>query len=239
MSGASMTSTPISGGLAIFVKTPGLSPVKTRLAEHLGRPQAEAFHRAAAEAVASVASRAGDVAGFAPHWAVAERDALHGDAWKDLPRLFQGPGTLGERMDAIYRQLRTGADFALLVGADTPQLCGKSLARAARWLDAAEPRLVIGRARDGGFWLFGGNVPLPPEAWLQPTYSHCDTAHAFIQAMSPHGHWLELEWLSDVDRVEDLAPAYEELQALASPTPEQRRLVAWLRDARLGVEAGA
>lgn len=223
----------MSGGLAIFVKTPGQSPVKTRLAQHIGQLKAEAFHLAAAEAVASVAVRAGRAAGFLAHWAVAEREAMMGNAWKDLPCLFQGPGTLGERMDAVYRQLRTHGGYAMLVGADAPQLTEEALLRAARWLDSTTPRLVIGRARDGGFWLFGGNVALPPETWLRPAYSQAMTAHEFTLAMSPHGQWLELDLLSDVDRMEDLAVAYRELGALASPTPEQRRLLDWLADSRL------
>jgi glycosyltransferase A (GT-A) superfamily protein (DUF2064 family) len=41
--------------LAIFVKTPGLSPVKTRLAEGIGQARAEAFYRLAVDAVAEVA----------------------------------------------------------------------------------------------------------------------------------------------------------------------------------------
>ncbi|PZO10854.1 MAG: hypothetical protein DCF27_00350 [Lysobacteraceae bacterium] len=229
----------MSGGLAIFVKTPGQSPVKTRLAQHFGRLKAEAFHLAAAEAVASVAVRAGQAAGFTAHWAVAEREAMAGNAWKDLPCLFQGPGTLGERMDAVYRQLRRPGGFALLVGADAPQLREECLTQAARWLDSAEPRLVIGRARDGGFWLFGGNVSLPPEAWLQPSYSEATTAHEFAQAMSPYGQWLELDLLCDVDRVEDIAVACGELQALPSPTLEQQRLLEWMQDAGLGAGASA
>lgn len=223
----------MNGGLAIFVKTPGHSPVKTRLARHIGQLKAEAFHLAAAEAVASVAVRAGRAAGFIAHWAVAEREAMLGNAWKDLPCLFQGPGTLGERMDAVYRQLRTDGGYALLVGADAPQLQEDTLARAARWLDCETPRLVIGRARDGGFWLFGGNVALPPETWLRPEYSQSMTAHDFTLSMSPHGQWLELDVLSDVDRIEDLAVACRELRALVSPTLEQQRLLEWLEDAKL------
>jgi len=229
----------MSGGLAIFVKTPGQSPVKTRLAQHLGRLKAEAFHLAAAAAVASVAQRAGLASDFTVYWAVAEREAMAANAWKDLPCLFQGTGTLGERMDAVYRQLRTNDGFAILVGADAPQLRAEALMRAAIWLDAPEPRLVIGRARDGGFWLFGGNVMLPPEAWLQPTYSQSMTAHEFTHAMSTYGRWLELELLSDVDCVEDLAVACSELKALNSLTLEQQRLLDWLRGAELGVGASA
>lgn len=224
----------MNGGLAIFVKTPGQSPVKTRLAQHIGRLRAEAFHLAAAEAVASVAVRAGLAAGFGAHWAVAEREAMEGNAWKDLPCLFQGPGTLGERMDTVYRKLRTHGGYAMLVGADAPQLHGDMLVRAARWLDSATPRLVIGRARDGGFWLFGGNVALPTEAWRQPTYSQSMTAHEFTRAMSPFGQWLELGLLSDVDRIEDLAVARRELGSLENPTLEQLRLIEWLQDSELG-----
>lgn len=229
----------MNGGLAIFVKTPGQSPVKTRLAQHIGQLKAEAFHLAAAEAVASVAVRAGRAAGFLSHWAVAEREAMAGNAWKDLPCLFQGPGTLGERMDTVYRQLRTQGGYAMLVGADAPQLHEDTLVRAARWLDSATPRLVIGRACDGGFWLFGGNVALPPETWLRPAYSQSMTAHEFTLAMSPHGQWLELDMLSDVDRIEDLAVACRELRALASPTLEQHRLLDWLEDSKLGTGAWA
>ncbi|GAB2506826.1 TIGR04282 family arsenosugar biosynthesis glycosyltransferase [Arenimonas alkanexedens] len=229
----------MTGGLAIFVKTPGQSPVKTRLAKRFGRLHAEAFHLAAAEAVASVAVRAGLTAGFTAYWAVAEHEAMSGNAWKDLPRLFQGSGTLGERMAAIYRQLLERDGFALLVGADAPQLRDDALAKAAHWLDSAEPRLVIGRARDGGFWLFGGNVPLPPEAWLQPSYSEATTGHEFIRSMSPYGEWLELEMLCDVDRVEDLAVACGELRALPAPTHEQQRLLEWMQDSDLAAENGA
>lgn len=224
----------MTGSLAIFVKTPGQSPVKTRLARHIGQLKAEAFHFSSAEAVASVAVIAGAEAGFKPHWAVAEPAAMDGNVWKDLPCLPQGPGNLGERMDAVYRQLRTQGSYGLLVGADAPQLRVESLVRAARWLDDPAPRLVIGRARDGGFWLFGGNVPLPPEAWLRVVYSQEETAHEFARVMSPHGQWLELELLTDVDRLEDLPAVSRELRALNFPTIEQQRLLDWLQDANIG-----
>ena len=181
-----------------------------------------------------VAVIAGAEAGFKACWAVAEPAAMDGNAWKDLPCLAQGPGSLGERMDAVYRQLRSLGSYGLLVGADAPQLRVESLVRAARWLDDPVPRLVIGRARDGGFWLFGGNVPLPPEAWRQVVYSQDETAHAFARVMSPHGQWLELELLTDVDCLEDVPAASRELQALSFPTIEQQRLLEWLQDAKIG-----
>ena len=84
----------MTGGLAIFVKTPALSPVKTRLARDIGQLRAEAFYLASAEAVASVALQSQRHGGAIAYWAVAESPAMTGNAWIDLPCIPQGCGTL-------------------------------------------------------------------------------------------------------------------------------------------------
>lgn len=220
----------MTGGLAIFVKTPSLSPIKTRLAYGVGQLRAEAFYLSSAEAVASVARDAQAQGGLIAYWAVAEASAIRGDAWLDLPCIAQGGGTLGERMDQVYRSLLCGHRFALLIGADTPQLTADSLLRAAQWLSSSEPRLALGRAADGGFWLFGGNTPIPRSAWCSPQYSHAHTAQEVAAAMNPFGTWLELEALTDVDQANDLATVQHALNALPQPTPAQQRLAQWLED---------
>ena len=220
----------MTGGLAIFVKTPSLSPIKTRLASVVGQLRAEAFYLLSAEAVASVALDAHAQSGSAVYWAVAEPSAIRGDTWADLPRISQGGGTLGERMDQVYRLLLPRHRFALLVGADTPQLTARSLLQAAQWLSASEPRLVLGRAADGGFWLIGGNTALPRAAWCRPRYSSNQTADDVVAAMSPFGPWLELERLTDVDHANDLPTVQRALNALPQPTPAQQRLEQWLED---------
>lgn len=229
----------MNGGLAIFVKTPGLSPVKTRLAQGVGRLRAESFYVASAEAVASVALQAQGHDGPTAYWAVAEASALTADAWLDLPRIPQGCGTLGERMDQVYRLLLAKHGFALLVGADTPQMGVDNLLLASNWLSSEEPRLVIGRATDGGFWLFGGNTALPRPAWRSPVYSSNRTAADFITAMSPFGRWLEVDSLADVDHVDDLPRVLHELESLQQPTPAQQRLAQWLEDSRTSMETRA
>jgi glycosyltransferase A (GT-A) superfamily protein (DUF2064 family) len=223
----------MAGGVAIFVKTPSLSPVKTRLASDVGQLRAEAFYLSSAEAVASVALDAQAQGGPAAYWAVAEATAIEGDAWADLPSFPQGRGTLGERMDHVYRLLRCKHHFALLIGADTPQLTASSLLRAAQWLASPEPRLVLGRAVDGGFWIFGGNTPLPGTAWRGPRYSSAHTADDVVAAMNPFGCWLNLESLTDVDYAQDLPRVQAELNALTQPTAAQQRLAQWLEDARM------
>lgn len=214
-----------SCGIAIFVKTPVLSPVKTRLWPGIGRRCAEALYLLSAEAVASVVQQAN---GMQPYWAVAEAAALHSDAWLDLPHLPQGEGSLGERMAHVYRLLRQRHHAALLIGADAPQLAIASLRKAADWLGCVESRLVLGPARDGGFWLFGGNSPLPDQAWTSVRYSAPDTAVEFMRAMRAGGRWLELESLRDIDTADDIPHAIASLTAIDAPTTAQVRLLQWL-----------
>lgn len=214
------------GGVAIFVKTPGLSPLKTRLAAGLGRAAAEQWYRLAASAVAAAASR---VPGLTAYWAVAEASPDAHAAWPGLPLLAQGEGELGARMGRVHATLLERHGFALLLGADTPQVDPARLAQAADWLAADEPRLVMGPARDGGFWLLGANRNPAPSDWLRSACGRDDTARGFRDAMARHGDWLTLPTLTDVDEATDLGPMLDELALLDRPLAEQVRLGEWTR----------
>jgi uncharacterized protein len=213
-------------GLAIFVKTPGHSALKTRLAEGIGRDAAERFHRLAAEAVAAVARAARQRSpGLEPGWAVAEEAALDDALWAGLPTIAQGPGDLGARMRRVTEALCGATGAALLIGADTPQLCVDDLVRAVEALD--EHDHVIGPSQDGGFWLFGTRGAVPPAAWTATPWSRADTAARFRGALATSSV-ATLRSLRDVDTVADLAPLLATLDALPSPLPEQARLASWL-----------
>lgn len=220
--------TDIRGGLAIFVKTPGHSTVKSRLAADCGDAYALDWYRHAAAAVASIARAAQARSGLAVYWAVAEADAH--DAWCDFPTLAQRGGDLGTRMAHVHAQLVARHGFSLLIGADAPQITTALLHDAATWLAAPSKRLVLGRARDGGFWLFGANVVAPLAAWTGVSYSQADTARDFRAALADLGEWRELESLTDVDRAGDLAIVQHALQTLPDPTAEQSALATWMRD---------
>lgn len=220
-------------GLAIFVKTPGHSPVKTRLARDSDARFAEAFHRHAARAVAEVAQARGDdddgdARRLAPYWAVAEPAAADATHWPGLPCLVQSEGGLGARMAGIHARLLLQHDAAILIGADSPQLRPQWLRHAARWLSADAARCAIGPARDGGFWLFGSNRDLPAGRWDEVSYSRPDTAARFREAFASFGEWATLPELVDVDAVEDLDPVRAALRALPTPLPAQSRLLDWL-----------
>ncbi|QOW19303.1 DUF2064 domain-containing protein [Lysobacter ciconiae] len=221
----------VSGALAIFVKTPGRSALKTRLAAGTGTAYAQRWYELAAEAVASVAAQAREQFGLTVYWAVAEAGAE--SAWTGLPTLAQGDGDLGTRMARVHSALVERHGFALLIGADAPQLTASLLGEATRWLavaGATEPRLSLGPASDGGFWLFGSNKAVPLQAWTRIGYSQADTANRFHESLRPYGSWQTLATLTDVDRAGDLKPVQRALAALVSPTREQRTLAQWMHD---------
>ena len=213
--------------VAIFVKTPGLSPVKTRLAKGIGTARATEFHRRAAAAVAAVALAAGS--GIQPHWAVAEQEALTHSAWGAFPTLWQGDGDLGMRLDRVYAALLERHGSVLLIGADAPQVTQALLSDAARIIRADGPPYAIGPATDGGFWLFGGRASVPPEVWHSIAYSRADTGARLAEALGPFGSISRAPALADTDEVSDLPALLSALGCLRDPLPEQAALGDWLR----------
>jgi len=216
----------VSTALAIFVKTPGTSPVKTRLAQTLGREQAERFHVLAAQAVAAVACTAGP--DILPYWAVAESAALGHRLWTQFPAIWQGTGGLGERMDRVFSRLQRRHGKVLLLGADTPQIDTAILHAACRALEDPATPHVIGPASDGGFWLFGARCPVPSDIWHAPPYSSSQTARIFEDRLSTLGGIAHLSMKTDLDHAEDLPALVCELDALPAPLPAQQALRAWL-----------
>lgn len=210
-------------GIAIFVKTPGLSPIKTRLGRRVGWRAAEEWHRRAA---ACVGINAG-ASGLPVYWAVAEADGMQHPLWQGMPRIGQGDGGLGTRMARVHTEMVKRHGAGILIGADLPQIETRHVQTAASWLDASDARHVLGPARDGGFWLFGTNRPLPKSTWESVAYSQSDTAQRFIAAVDAPC-WELLEAMTDLDRADDLPAVRDELESVKRPSPEQRALARWI-----------
>ena len=226
-----MSTALTSTGIAIFVKTPGLSPLKTRLAATHGVEYAENWYRLAAAAVAEVAK----LSGAEVYWAVAEPEAMHTPIWQDLPRLAQIPdsagatASLGARMHYVQQQLLLRHPAAILLGADTPHLDGAVLSAVIEYLQEGTPRWAIAPALDGGFWLHGANRSAPLSAWEAPRYSHADTLAQFVSAMQGQGELRRFQSETDVDSAADLAACTTALSQLAQPTGKQEVLLQWMR----------
>lgn len=221
----------MSGAIAVFVKTPGLSPVKTRLASKLGKRAAESFHLASAQSVSSVVQELSKLTDIQSYFAVAEQEAVNHSYWQDLLCLWQGDGGLGERMAHIYQALLVKYDFVILVGADIPQMTAADLLEASDWLIHKEQsRLVFAPSVDGGFWAFGGNCNIPQNIWTDVIYSEADTGAQFFNRIEPLGDIKTLNLLRDVDEVSDLLPLRDDLLNLSETLPEQHELIRFLDD---------
>ncbi len=223
----SPTRGPQGAGLAIFVKTPGLSPIKTRLAAGVGEDAALTFFRLAAAATGAVAREAQALAGarLTAYWAVAE--AAGQGQWPGLPVVAQGEGGLGERLDHVYASLRARHGAALLIGADSPQLTPEDLLQALAALDAPGD-FALGPTPDGGFWVFGGRLAIARADWLAVPYSAADTAERLAGRLAGRGRLTRLAARVDVDEASDLAALAADLAALNAPLPAQLALRAWL-----------
>jgi len=229
----------MTGAIAIFVKTVGLSPIKTRLAQGIGHTAAETFHLLAAEAVAAVVRQVTAQYPLTPYWAVAEPQGSTAPAWQSFPQILQGAGELGTRLAWVYNQLLQRHRFVLLLGADSPQIRFRHLSQAAIWAEAGG--FALGPAADGGFYLFGGSQPIPRPIWESIPYSSCQTAKSLIQAIAPLGNVQQLPTLLDVDTIQELKQLQTQLNHAAARTtptnqtgeaeelcPEQVALLAWL-----------
>lgn len=217
--------------LAVFVKTPRLSPVKTRLADGIGRERAEEFFSLSLAAVEATVVAAADLSDFCPYWAVAEEAALVDPRWQRLPRLFQGAGSLGERLGRVFVDLGRRYDAVVAIGGDSPQITRDILHEAFCILrqSAGRPAHVLGRCHDGGFYLAGTKCPLPPETWRDVPYGTDDAANWLANNLSPHGMVAELPSLTDVDRVEDLMVLSDELRVAPNPSQEQLAVLKWIQ----------
>jgi len=223
-----MEAVPMSIAIAIMTKTPGHSPVKTRLAATHGTELATEMHRRMAAATASVVALAASESGLHPYWAIAESTAAAASGWPDFEVIHQQGEALGQRMASVHGALLLHHSAVILVGTDSPQLQPGWLMQAGTWLADDSPRTVLGPADDGGFWLFGGNRAIPIEDWDSIQYSQATTLDAFARMATAHGDLLMLDPLTDVDAADDVAALGSGLRNLPAPTPVQGKLLEWI-----------
>lgn len=214
--------------LAVFVKTPGASPVKTRLARDIGDAAALHFYRLAVKATAEIVAACSNV--IDPYWAVAEEDSQAHPLWTDFPCVAQGNGTLGDRMCRVHGKLQAKHGTALMIGTDIPQISSGLILGAVSTLSKPVVDHVLGPANDGGFWLFGSKHPVHHESWCQVPYSTDRTAAALRTALADSGHLATVQTLTDIDSAADLEALHDALSRLEAPSRGQRELFAWVNE---------
>ena len=138
----------------VFARAPKYGAVKTRLAREIGAAETLRFYRGTLARLVRRLARDGRfevVLAVTPDAAVAA-----GGLWPAGVRVLpQGDGDLGRRMMRALRD--AGARPAVLIGSDIPSITPTHIARAFAALGRAP--VVLGPARDGGYWLIGARHP--------------------------------------------------------------------------------
>lgn len=214
-------------GLAIFVKSPDRSSVKSRLWPAIGRAEAEALYLECAAAAAELAEALQQAGRVHAYWAVAEDLGAEGSSspWQGLPRLSQGHGGLGERMAHVYDELQRRHGAALLIGSDLPQLSPRLVQTAVDALAERRAELVLGPSADGGFWLVGGRISLPLAAWTMPRYSTPQALSDFLAGLPADCPVERLAPAHDLDEGSDIPAVMQALEALPERSPAQQRVL--------------
>ena len=196
--------------LVVFVKTPRLGAVKTRLAADIGVVAATAFYR---RTMGRVLRRLGCDRRWRCWLAVTpDRDAraaLWPAGWRCIA---QGGGDLGARMARPMRRLPPGP--VVIVGTDIPDISAHHIARAFQALGSQDA--VFGTARDGGYWLVGlRRRPRVPEVFSGVRWS---TRFALADTLANLGGYRValIDTLEDIDDGADLKRWREGLQVMDS-----------------------
>lgn len=210
--------------IAILVKTPGLSPVKTRLAASCNHSQAsqlaEHFYRLAVQAIENTLLELAQPVSC--YWAVAERHGLDHKMWSVFDAIAAGNGCLGHCQHRIYRHLLERHQQVILLGADCPQLSSQLLEQAI--LSLSSHNYCLGPAEDGGYYLFAGRKSIKQSSWTGVQYSQADTAKQLIAQLDSSPALLPP--LRDVDYAVDLEPMLKQMPA--APNAGQLALISWL-----------
>ena len=162
--------------ISIVCKTPGIGGGKSRLRPLLGPEMiaslSACFIRdvaAALEAVPAALDRQ-FYALFSPAGSEAALRALLPSPWMLLPRQEASVGVVLEASVAAF--LGAGHDCTILVNGDSPTLPTDFILQAISALRAPGDRVVLGPARDGGYYLVGLKRPHPrlfqDIAWSTP-----------------------------------------------------------------------
>jgi rSAM/selenodomain-associated transferase 1 len=202
----------VTAVLVVFARQPVPGRVKTRLAAGIGPARAAAvydvllLHTIETARSTSVET----IVSFAeppdPTWTPAPAPDAHE---------VQGQGDLGDRMGECFRRrFDEGADRVVIIGSDNPWFRSEHVHRAFAALDD-EP-VVLGPARDGGYWLVGQRAP-GFDLFTGVPWSSRDTLDATRDRLRTLGIlWRELETLADIDTASDLERALGDCRTPAS-----------------------
>jgi len=188
----------------LFLKAPMIGAVKTRLGKDIGAVAAWRFYNNTVRKVSGALARA-------PAWRLVlaispdnaprriARSVSLPHAWTVMP---QGPGDIGERMQRCL-DIWSPAP-RVLVGGDIPDISLGIINQSFKNLAKAD--IVLGPAKDGGFWLIGERGPRTPRRLFDKVNWSSNQTLAQVQGNIPEHMRVGLaEELADIDDGDALA----------------------------------
>lgn len=196
--------------LIIFVKNPEKGKVKTRLAKDIGDDQALHVYHRLLQYTKSISKPLNS------EKLVYYSDFIdNNDLWDNMTfeKHLQNGADLGERMqNAFAEAFARGQQRVLIIGSDCVELETYMIKEAFAVLESND--VVIGPAKDGGYYLLGMRKFYPTLFENKPWSSEDLLMDTIIDLKKLNAPYYLLKTLSDIDHAEDLA--------LMSKLPEQK-----------------
>lgn len=208
--------------LGLFAKYWEPGEVKTRLALSIGEQAAsELYHQLLATTVHRFESfPAKRILAYSPPEKQLEFEQLAGANWDLAP---QTAGHLGNRMQSYFADgLSDGQTEIILIGADSPTLSTETVQLAFEELQRHD--VVIGPARDGGYYLIGCRQQLPDIFEEIHWGSNRVLPQTLEKLKSSELSYAVLPEWYDVDHLEDLITLQKELTESGCSHPEYQTL---------------
>jgi uncharacterized protein len=195
----------ISEQLIIFTRYPVPGKAKTRLIPVLGKEGAANLHRlmtqrTIANALSLQNSRQLSVA---IHYTGSSQQLMQDWLGTDLIYHQQSEGALGARMSAAFQtSFNLGSDKVAIIGTDCPKLKAEIIAQT--FDELSDQDLVLGPAKDGGYYLIGLRRRIP-ELFDGIKWGTSEVfADTLAIAQKLNLSIAVLPTLADIDRPEDL-----------------------------------
>lgn len=191
--------------LIIFTRYPVPGRTKTRLTPALGATEAADLQRWMSERTIQTAAKLAAQSAIAVeiHYTGTCVDQMRN--WLGIHHQYreQGDGNLGDRMSrAIAASCGDGYQQVIIIGSDCPRLSAPIIAQGFSRLTNHD--LVLGPARDGGYYLIGLTRPCPELFTNRSWGSKLLLAETISGARQLALKFYLLKELADVDRPEDL-----------------------------------
>lgn len=214
--------------LIVFTRFPKPGTTKTRLTPALGEQGAAALQRQMTEHVIATVAKISNRPGLTIEVRHEGGNTGLMQAWlgSQFAYRLQGAGDLGRRMARAFDEaFQDATETAVVVGSDIPGISADIIQQAFEGLQKND--LVLGPARDGGYYLIGMkravSVEAIPRLFRGIKWGTDEVLSQTLQTAKTLGlSFVMLESLADVDRPEDLHIWQKVNKGPTHPTGAQR-----------------